>query len=715
MRRIQSIRVKLLLSFSLLIIIGLGTIYFFTSKIAANQVIGDNVLSTTRELRQIDTAFDLFFEQIEQNCKMLSRHTLVRSADSSINRYLDSVTEDECRLKASRAGGIEQKIYEFFVWYASTHPKAAYVYMATDEGGYIQWPEGSVMKHYDPRERPFYTTAVGNEGKVVQTEPYYFPADDEVIISTVTTIRGDDGRAIGVQGVDVSLAGLTDMVKELEIGKNGFVLLTTADGTILTHPADSSYNFKSLYDIKSAELNEMFEGRLNTRRLAIADTEMLAVQFISPDRGWRFIAMVPWAEIHHQVRKINRFILFGTGAIAFVFIFMAMVMGNSITKSILKVSSVSANLAKGDADLTNQIPVTSNDETGVLAKNVNSFIGSLREIVEHIKQSSEQSKKIEQDLHTTVEETSSAVEQINGNTDSAKQMVQQIEQQVNEDWESISRINGGINSFESIVESQSAAVAETSSAITEMVSAIQNLNTVIQQREEKSHELVRISSEGRDKMSDTSKLIHKVQQSADTMKQALGSIDEMAEQTNILSINAAIEAANAGISGKGFVVVAEEVRKLAKTSAENSRQIENELDQVLSLIRNVSEVGEETRSYFDSIYEVVREFSYSMREAGNSIREINNGNKEILESVSLMQELTSNVRDTSAKIRMETEKMEEGVQETQNHTGQIVGAFTEMQNGAGHIVGEMHRLRELVTSLKERMDDIHEDIANFRT
>ena len=134
--------------------------------------------------------------------------------------------------------------------------QALYIYMGNEQGGYIQWPEGEVTANYDPRVRPWYKTGKAANGKTVRTNAYYWAADDMVIVSTVKAIK-QAGEFIGVQGMDVSLQGLTDIIANIKLGETGYLMLIEDSGNVLVDVKNADYRFKQLSQIDNGKYKQL--------------------------------------------------------------------------------------------------------------------------------------------------------------------------------------------------------------------------------------------------------------------------------------------------------------------------------------------------------------------------------------------------------------------------------------------------------------------------
>ena len=230
-----------------------------------------------------------------------------------------------------------------------------------------------------------------------------------------------------------------------------------------------------------------------------------------------------------------------------------------------------------------------------------------------------------------------------------------------------------------MIETQTEALSESSAAIQQMVASFESISTNLDKAGKSFDNLQKSSREGKQSIGNVQELVSQVSAESEHLVETNEIINSIASQTNLLAMNAAIEAAHAGESGKGFSVVADEIRKLAEDSSSQSKGIEQALKSIVEKINTIVEASTTARTAFDSVAENINETTKLTGEIAVSMREQNEGSKKVIESLKSMESITVQIRDGSV----------------------------EMNSGASMILKEMNRL----ASVSEKVSQTSRDIA----
>jgi methyl-accepting chemotaxis protein len=646
LEKFKGIKGKLFAAFflvALVPVIGLG---FLGIREIKGIIREDFVKSTTEEIKQVDNAINLYFEEIKKNNKMLANHAQVQKADKTITNYMDKTNIEE--MTPLENGGLEAEIFSYYQEYITGHPNTNYVYLATTEGGYIQWPAGGLMDNYDPRERPFYKKAMENKGEVVRTEPYYFPADDVITISTVSTVKNEAGDIIGVQGLDVGLDNLTSLVEDISIGDSGYVIMTDKEGNILAHPKNSDLLFEDASRLGVEELKNIDELEADVISGKLNGKDYLLNVYTSPTTGWNFIAMVEEKELAGQINNAYK-IIGGIIIISLLLVgFLARFLINRFTTPLLTTIGFTNKIA--DGDLNNEpLEIDRDDELGQLANSLNRMQSNLQEMVTSVVGVVEELTAYSQELSASSEEGKAVV-------DSTGELVESIAG-------SIQEISASAQEVSSFAQDSTTKTNQGQENIVETLASINQIGESVSKAVDKMEELDKISNE---------------------IGEAANLITDIAEQTNLLALNAAIEAARAKSSqegsgqsanqqaGHGFEVVAEEIRELSSETNEATDEIEDLIEetrakidasqQVISEVEDRVEKGEETAKTTKEIFTGIKKASDNTSE---KIEQTAKAAQSLTSDSEEVEEATNDIRSMSAEITTSAQELTEMAQRLQ--------------------------------------------------
>lgn len=304
-------------------------------------------------------------------------------------------------------------------------------------------------------------------------------------------------------------------------------------------------------------------------------------------------------------------------------------------------------------------------------------------------------------MTTRTKTTAEAVVQIDESSDAIAAHAKSMMSRYEESKKSTMQIEQNLQDLDRISDDQSANIAQTSAALEQMVASIKSVTNVIEGRQKKVDALKNRADNGSQVIEKTSKSFAQVSHHIDSIKQMISLITEISSQTNLLAMNAAIEAAHAGDQGRGFAVVAGEVRKLAESSASNATQIESSLKELINAIQDTGTHVEDSGNAFMSISQDVREVKEGMDEIGFSVQELTKGSDEILIATSHMNKLTTEVIDAVKGVRISQSSVSDNIE----NLGEFIG---NLNNGLGDIASGATSIRKAMDDLTRMAEDLNE-------
>ena len=365
-------------------------------------------------------------------------------------------------------------------------------------------------------------------------------------------------------------------------------------------------------------------------------------------------------------------------------------------------------------DLTVRSNENSKDEIGVLSNYFNSFIKSLSEMISKVKIESAKTSEISSDLSATTEETLSSLEEMRVNTENLKSKIDHLDSEVNSSFRSTADVKKFVTNLVDLISSQSAAITESSASIEEMTASIQAIAKVTEEKKILASELEKTAAMGESEMEETVQVINKVSESANSILDMINVIDEIASKTDLLAMNAAIEAAHAGEFGKGFAVVADEIRMLAESSSESAKHIAHSLNQISEYIKTSEDSTSRTGAMFNKIVSGIKEVTGSMHEMNQSTHELSTGSTQILEALTSLIQITQDVQTASSDIDDKIENITSSLNSLNMISADTKNGMSEMNIGINEIYSAAGIISNAGVQNAETVKNLDDLIKKFK-
>ncbi len=694
----RSIKTRLILGLVSIIAVILAAILVIVAADFSNQSTNSHERSVAGQIKQLDYAISLFLDESLKNADMLAKTPAAQRVDQAKTSHLATTDKTKSALwPGDEAGQALQNVMRLA---QKTHPAYVEVYAGSEQGAFVSnLDDESMPAGYDPRKRPWYADTQATTDKPVLGHAYLSTTGEAVTSATRAIMR--DGKRIGVIGIDISLKNLTGLIGSVKLGDTGYLVLVQNDGVVLADARHPDNNFKKVDELSSKYLATLFGMQAGAHDVDIDGESYHGVVYTSPATGWKLMGFVENAEINAPVRAtLTMLIAVGLVSLGVIAAAVWLVAGSAILKPLARVSEFLGGISAGE--YSQRIKHARTDEIGGIYEALNATAGTLEQNMRDIHAKTAEAEEKAQAAEKAKAEADAARHQAeNAKSEGMLAAAGKLESVVGVVSTASSRLSGEISESSKGADHQAQRVTETATAMEEMSATVLEVAKNASHAAETTDSARTKAKEGERVVNNVTSGMRQVEERTGRLKDDMTSlgkqaedigriltvITDIADQTNLLALNAAIEAARAGEAGRGFAVVADEVRKLAEKTMAATKEVGEAIDVIQHSTRASVEGVEASVTL---IAETAGLAEQSGRALGEIVRLVDAASDQVRSIATASEEQSS----ASEEISRSIEQVNTIAQETSKAMGEATQAVDELARQSGVLNDLIIELRQ---------------------
>jgi len=537
-------------------------------------------------------------------------------------------------------------------------------------------------------------------------------------------ILDNEDRVLGVIKAELNPDWLSKEISLLKFGNSGYVFVVDRQGTIIAHP-ESFRVFEQQNPIELAKTKPEFIGfsqlvqKMINREGDFLENDILgkmhvSVYFPIPESNWTIGVTMESDEIFSVAFTFRIILLVIIIVLAIGGTLVGIFLARSVVSPITRTVAVLRNIATGEGNLTQRVYVNSHDEIQEMASYFNESLDKIAQLIRRVRTEVDKLNTVGEALSSNMIETATAVRQINANIQNINNQILNQATSVNETSSTMEQITASIDKLNQLVETQNQNVDAASAAIEEMIANIKQVSEVTQRNKDNMDKLNLDSSEGKQALTTMTNDIRQIAQESEELLEISKIIRSISGQTNLLAMNAAIEAAHAGEYGMGFAVVASEVRKLAESSGEQAKTVGRVLKHIRGSIDKISRFANEVTEKFQLIEDRIKSVTDQENTIFYAMQEQNQGSMQILRGISQLKEFSTTIKNATQEMQAGSHQIIKETANLQAVTEEINYGMKEIANGTQEMAIAMETVNKLSSDNQESIDAVQKELNKFK-
>ncbi|MDO5517175.1 MAG: methyl-accepting chemotaxis protein [Clostridium sp.] len=665
MRKKLNIGKKLILGFSILSILQTLVISFVTIN-KSERILEENLeITSSQILQQVDEGFSKYLSSISVQLDMMSHNADIIDVQDIENREVST-------------GYVQELLYSV----KNSSDDILNVYYGGEYGQVILEDDTRTQEEFDFKNRDWYVNAVNAGGDIIYTEPYVDTETNDLVITMAKMVKDNNDKALGVFGIDMKLTTVQEYISNIGLLKSGYALILKENGDMIINSEKNRLNIEQMGEQafwKKAQVEEhgVYSCEIN-------GNELIAVQQTNKDTKWKIVGIINRNEINDNMKAVGATIIM-VGIISTVVVLaFASIISMRLVRPIIGLSRFMKEVAKGD--FTNRTDVNTGDELEDLGNDINSMLENISVLISNVDDTLQNVIEASENIFNMSEITTTSISDVSS---------------------AIGEVSAGATNQAHGIQISNMSVDELSSKMAEVsqhTDKIKQLSNNAEKLSSNGLEMIDLLIEKSNKTKENSVLsaliVREMAQSISNINLMSNAIVEITEQTNLLSLNASIEAARAGEMGKGFAIVAEEIRLLSEQSRKSTDHILGIVDEITSKAKSAEDAMNESKKVLEEQETAVGRTEEVFKHILKSVTELSEGVNEVQQlnnEMSIEKDAVTNQMDNIAKISEETAAVSE-----------------EVSASAEEVNATMSELVEYAEKLKNMGNKLDEEMNKFK-